>query len=235
MSQELENEIESALAQYEQRQKWKEWGLLDFRKQGACVLMYGPPGTGKTTIAMYMAKRLSKGLVTLNMKDIGGKAPGDNERAIDKVFKEAHLRNKTVILDEAEAILWDRSKAGTDMLWMIGTIDELLMQIAKCPELVIICTNRMEMMDTALESRCFAMLQVGVPEYKERIRLWEQKMPTRFPLKLTTANIEKLATLQLVGRAIETAIVKEASHAIRENRDPSFTSLLQVVQTLASK
>lgn len=234
MAPALELEIESALAQYEQKGKWTEWGMDCLRKQGNMVLLYGPPGTGKTVIAEYMSKRCGRGMVTLNMKDVGGKAPGHTERMVHEVFLSGRTGGgKTIFMDECEAIVWDRGRAGSDSMWMVGVIDEILMQTARYPYLIVAATNRDDIIDPALRSRCFAALQIGMPESPERVRLWRQKMPERFPLKLTTVQIEQLAEYPLVGRDIETCIVREASTAIVEKREPRFHGLIEQCKKLA--
>lgn len=236
MTPATEAEVESALVQYESRTQWREWGLDILRKQGAAVLLHGPPGTGKTVIAEYMSKRVGRGLMRLNMKDVGGKAPGDTERRISELFAQAQTENhKTIFLDECEAILWDRSKAGSDSMWMVGVVDELLMRIAEYRGLIILATNRVEIVDTALVDRCFANLQIGTPDFPERVRLWKQKIPARYPFQPTQLQLEKLAQHVLSGRSIENALVREASHAIREQRKPTFASLQNVAIELSKK
>ena len=233
MSASLELEIESALAQYSHKIKWVHWGMDVLRKNGNMVLLFGPPGGGKTCIATYMSKRVNKGMLTLNMKDVGGKAPGHTERMVHEKFYEARVNGmKTIFLDECEAILWDRGRAGSDSMWMVGVIDELLMQIAKYPGLIVAATNRDDIIDPALISRCFAVLQVGNPEVPEREKLWMQKIPDRFPVQLTKVQAERLAEFKLNGRAIETAIVREASMSIVEGREPSFKGLLDAAHKL---
>lgn len=228
MAPALELEIESALAQYEQKAKWTEWGMDCLRKQGNMVLLYGPPGTGKTVIAEYMSKRCGRGMVTLNMKDVGGKAPGHTERMVHEVFQSGRTGGgKTIFMDECEAVVWDRGRAGSDSMWMVGVIDEILMQTARYPYLIVAATNREDIIDPALRSRCFATLQIGMPDTPERIRLWKQKMPERFPLKLTILQFERLAEFAIVGRDIETCIVREASMAMVEKRLPKFSGLVE--------
>lgn len=235
MSPEIEEEIEAALAQFTNNRKWLEWGMDTIRKQGNMVLLYGPPGTGKTKIAEYMSKRVGKGMTTLNMKDVGGKAPGHTERMVHETFTGARLEAggpQTVFMDECEAVVWDRGRAGSDSMWMVGVIDEILMQTAKYPGLVVAATNREDIIDPALKSRCFAALQIGMPGYAERIRLWQQKIPIRCPLQLTASNCERLSEFELSGRAIENAIVHEASMAIKQNRLPEFTGLIKQCKKL---
>lgn len=227
MAPALEEEIEAALMRYDKRSMWTAWGLDELRKQGNMVFLSGPPGTGKTVIAQYMSKRIGRGLATLNMKDVGGKAPGQTERGTAQFFEDARLANmKTVFMDECESIIWDRNRAGSDSMWMVGVIDEILVQTAKYPGLVVAASNRPDIVDEALLSRCFASLHVGFPEAPERIRLWRQKMPARFPLQLTQAQIERLSECNISGRDIENAIVREASMSLTQGREPRFLSLL---------
>jgi len=233
MSPEIEDEVEAALAQFTNKQRWVEWGMDTIRKQGNMVLLYGPPGTGKTKIAEYMSKRCGRGMDTLNMKDVGGKAPGHTERMVHETFTQARLNGmKTVFMDECEAVVWDRGRAGSDSMWMVGVIDEILMQVAKYPGLVVAATNREDIIDPALKSRCFAALQIGMPGYAERVRLWQCKIPKRFPMQLTTAQCEKLSEFEVSGRAIENSIVHEASHAIKHKRLPEFIGLVKQVKKL---
>lgn len=233
MSPEIEEEIEAALAQFTNQDKWVDWGMDTLRKQGNMVLLEGPPGCGKTKIAEYMSKRVGRGMTTLNMKDIGGKAPGHTERMTNEVFTGARLNGgQTIFMDECEAVVWDRGRAGSDSMWMVGVIDELLMQCAKYPYLIVAATNRVDIVDPALQDRCFAVLQITMPGYPERVRLWQVKMPRRFPLQLSLAQCEKLAEFEISGRTIENAIVHEASSAIKHKRLPEFSGLIRQVKKL---
>ena len=233
MSVELENEIEAMIIQFDQFEKWREWGMSHLREMGPATFMEGPPGTGKTVIAQYIARRIGRGVITMNMRDIGSSVPGQSERMIDELFQKARITgNKLIFMDECEAIAWDRSKASVESRWMVGVIDELLMQVAKYKGPMVFATNNPGMVDAALKDRCFAILQVKMPETAERMRLWKQKIPERFPLQLTTVQIEKIASLQLSGRQIENAIIREASHALRESRLPSFQSLTNIASLL---
>lgn len=208
----------------------------NIRKNGNTVMLYGPPGTGKTTIATYMSKRIGKGMATLNMKDIGGKAPGHTERMTHQFFQDCRTGGmKTVFMDECEAVVWDRNRAGSDSMWMVGVIDEILMQVATYPGVIIAATNQDKIVDGALKDRCFAVLQVGLPEYAERVKLWKQKMPERFPLKLSTVQAERIADVALSGRQIVNTIVREASLAIAQERKPLFSSLFRIAEKLSKR
>jgi SpoVK/Ycf46/Vps4 family AAA+-type ATPase len=110
-------------------------------------------------------------------------------------------------------------------MWMVGVIDELLMRTADYKGPLVFATNRAEIVDPALKDRCFAVLQVNRPTFAERLRLWKQKLPSRFPLKLSPVQLEEIAQYDLSGRQIETVIKREASLAIKQERKPTLASL----------
>jgi SpoVK/Ycf46/Vps4 family AAA+-type ATPase len=232
LAAQTEAQCEAAIAQYTQAKKWKEWGLDTLRDQGSVILLYGPPGTGKTMTAIYLSQRVGRGMLRFSLKDFGSENPGENERKISKLFDDARLsRNKTIFMDECEAIIWDRSKADASSMFMIPIIDELLAQISNYKGLIVMATNREEMLDSALERRILAKVHLGLPERSERVRIWEQKMPTNFPLKLTRVQIEQLSEYVLSGSDIETAIVSYASQCIVNDSNPTFQGLCNVANS----
>lgn len=233
LSSELELEIEASLAQFKNIGKWQEWGVDTIKKQGCLILLYGPPGTGKTVIARYLSKRIGKGMATLNMKDVGGKAPGHTERMTSQFFQDCKTAgNKTIFMDECEAIIWDRNRAGSDSMWMVGVIDEILMQTLEYRGMIIAATNKEDIIDSALKSRAFACLKIGHPEFPERKRLWKQKIPERYPVQLTEVQCERLADFNMTGRDIENAICRESSFAIVQKRLPLYTGLVDVCKRM---
>lgn len=227
MSPALDAQVNNAVIQYSKKQKWQQWGLNRIRKQGAAILLKGPPGNGKTCIAEYLALKIRrKGLKELSFADFGSHIPGENSRQIRRIFKEAKENGlMTIFLDECDAVLWDRSKAGSTAMWMLEVIDELLVQIAKYPGLTILATNKDEILDASLYRRLLAVIHVGWPEKSERIRLWKDKLPEEFPLKLSIDELNTLATLQLSGAEIENAIIDYGSECLRTECKPTYQEL----------
>lgn len=228
MSRDVERAVMNAVVMYQQRKKWKQWGLHTLRKQGACILLEGPTGTGKTVIAEYLALRIrKKGFKSVSFADFGSHVPGENSRQIRKIFADA-LENgeMTIGIDECEAILWDRGRAGASAMWMLEVIDELLVQIRKYPGLIILMTNMAMILDPALASRLIANIRIGKPEFPERVRLWNDKFPDSYPMKLSIEQVNKIATLQLTGNDVENIIVGYSSDCIRLNKKPKFDGLL---------
>lgn len=236
MSQKLERKVLNSVMKYKKRLLWKKWGLERLRKQGIAILLIGPPGVGKTVIAEWLALKIrNKGIKEVSFAEFGSHIPGENARQIRKVFKEAYEREMTIYLDECDAVLWDRSKAGSTAMWMLEVIDELLVQIGKYPYLVILSTNKPEILDEALDRRLMATIKVPIPDMPERYKLWEAKMPDDYPLKLSLAQKDKLASLVLTGAEVENVIIDASSDALREEIEPTFDMLYQVALETAQR
>lgn len=232
MSADVERQVMNAVTMYSKRQQWRAWGLHKLRKQGAAILLKGPPGCGKTVIADYLSLRIrQKGIKSLSFADFGSHIPGENARQIRKFFADAYENgNMTIFLDECEAVLWDRGRAGATAMWMLEVIDELLVQIGKYPGLIILASNKPELLDYALDRRLIATITIPRPEYPERVRLWEDKIPTEFPLKLSIDQTNKIATLQLSGAEIENTLIDYSSDCIRLDKKPNFAGLYSAAQ-----
>lgn len=235
MSAQLEAQVESTIAMYVGRLQWKDWGLAALRSAGATVLFEGPPGTGKTMIAEYLSNKIGRGLVRMNMKDVGGKAPGDTERGIASTFERAKLKGyATLFLDECDTLLVARDRIGSDSFYMVGVINELLQQISIYKGFIALATNRADYLDPALKRRLLARIHIPRPEQPERLRLWQQKIPRQFPMQPTMIQFQKLSEINLTGAEIENAIVLEASNAIMENRTPTFATLQNAAVSFSS-
>ena len=227
LSPNIEQQLLSAVAQYKSLKMWREWGLSDLRSQGAAILLYGPSGTGKTSAAIYLSQLIGKGMHQLNMRTIGGKHPGDSERLIADVFNTARSRSSTIFMDECDAVLVDRAAVQGDSFYMVGVINEILTQMDTYKGLVILSTNRFEALDSALHRRILVSIKIDRPERQERRRLWEIKIPKKFPLQLTPIQLDILSELPLTGAEIESAIIKCASEAITKGSLPTFQTLQQ--------
>jgi SpoVK/Ycf46/Vps4 family AAA+-type ATPase len=231
LSPEVELEVHSAVAQFLGQDRWRDWGLRNYRRQGSFILMYGAPGCGKTLTASYLTQLIGRPLAALDLSTFGSSTPGEGERIIAQFFAESEGKGATVFLDELDGVLWDRSKAGESSMWMVAIINKLLTEIADYKHLVVGATNHEHILDTALRRRVIAYVHVTRPDFQTRIRLWKAKMPKKFPIQLTPIQMETLAQYNLTGATIENAVFKEAQYAILQNRDPQFESLCNVAKT----
>lgn len=229
MTEEVENAVADAMAQYQHRDQWRLWGLHEIREQGNAILLTGAPGCGKTSIAYWMADKLKKGLRELTVSQIGGGNPGESERKVHDLFEDARFRNNmTIVMDECDVLLMDRSKIkGEGQTWMIGTTEAIMMELNTYKGLVICATNHSVLLDPALAERFMAVIEVKRPDSEGRLRLWKMKWPNKFPLQLKESDFRTLAdTYDLDGRQIETVIIRTGSMAIRKQVKPNLKMLL---------
>lgn len=238
ISADLQSQVDRAIAQYKHADKYKAWGLSTLREMGACILLEGPPGTGKTTLAHYIALRIrKKGLKEINFADFGSQVPGEGARQIRRLFKEANDNGgMTILLDECESMLWSRDRIAGSNTWMLEIIDEILVQIAKYRYLMFLATNRADMLDAAVMRRLIARIHIGLPDRDTRVRLWKDKWPNKYPLRLEKGLVETLAEYEgFTGSTIERIILNASARAMEANRIPKLVDFIEECQDEQNK
>ncbi len=118
---------------------------------GLRLLFGGPPGGGKTQYALWLAKRLGRDVVLKRPSDLLSKWVGDSEKQIAAAFRAAAQAGSVLVLDEADALLYDRTIAQRS--WEHSQIAEFLQQIQEFSGILIACTNRVDAVDPALLRR----------------------------------------------------------------------------------
>ncbi|MDA3950317.1 MAG: ATP-binding protein, partial [Spirochaeta sp.] len=118
---------------------------------GLRLLFGGPPGGGKTQYALWLAKRLGRDVILKRPSDLLSKWVGDSEKQIAAAFRAAAQAGSVLVLDEADALLYDRSIARRS--WEHSQIAEFLQQIQEFNGIFIACTNRVDSVDPALRRR----------------------------------------------------------------------------------
>jgi len=126
---------------------------------GLRLLFGGPPGGGKTQYALWLAKRLGRDVVLKRPSDLLSKYVGDSEKQIAAAFRAAEQAGSVLVIDEADALLYDRSIAQRS--WEHTQIAEFLQQIQEYTGILIACTNRVDAVDPALRRRFHKHLTFG--------------------------------------------------------------------------
>lgn len=126
---------------------------------GLRLLCGGPPGGGKTQYALWLAKRLGRDVLLKRPSDLLSKWVGESEQLIAAAFRKAAQAGSVLIIDEADALLYDRAIAQRS--WEHSQIAEFLQQIQEYPGILIACTNRVDAVDPALRRRFHKHLTFG--------------------------------------------------------------------------
>ena len=175
-------ELDAADAQY----------LLDFallvRRQGEVRRLYGPllghsrsvgllcsgpPGTGKTLVASLVAAMAGVALLHARLEEIVSKYVGDTEKKIKELFEAAVLNGGIVFIDEADALVAERTHVtSANDRHANSAVNQLLQQIERFAVAVIIATNKPANVDEAFRRRFQYQLCFRVPSVPIRRRMW---------------------------------------------------------------
>ena len=161
LSPENEEKFKTFIKEQEYREKLLEYGLEPMNR----ILMYGASGCGKT----YSSKALSNYLgYTMLYIDIAKALTDDTvSKNIAAIFKLAnHLGNCEIMLDECDAIAWQRDTGNSDT----GTIRRATNSIFQYLDqmnpsnIFISATNMLHRLDPAFERRFNMKMEFRRPE-----------------------------------------------------------------------
>ena len=115
------------------------------------MCLSGPPGTGKSAFARYLAKRIGLPVLQKRASDLLSMWVGGSEQNIASAFAEAQRDNALLLVDEAEALLFDRG-AGVRS-FELSQVNEMLTWMERHPLPFVCTTNLPERMDHAVPRR----------------------------------------------------------------------------------
>ncbi len=121
------------------------------RRGGGRLGFFGPPGTGKTAFARFLAAELGVRCVVKRASDLLGMHVGQTEQRIAKAFDEAMNNNWLLLIDEIDGLLQSRSQAKSG--WEVSQVNELLTQIDEFEGFLVVASNFVEKLDSALSRR----------------------------------------------------------------------------------
>lgn len=226
LSDETSDLLMDAIMPIQKQGQWRAWEMQFLKANMGAILLEGPVGTGKTTIARWLAKKLGRGMVEFSMAEIGSEEPGETERNLHKIFQLATKKKEcTLFLDECDGILWGREHVSKDSMWMLGVKGTLLKEIDKYPGLIVMATNLPQLLDAALARRV-TRIHVDAPEFLQRCKLWESKLPPKF-FYPSQSEINQLAKIELTGAQIENTIIATAKTCLRLDKQPTLKLLLK--------
>lgn len=218
LSDSKKEEIRAAMSQIENSKIiFEEWGFADVFEKGTAItlLFYGIPGTGKTLMAQAIADELGAELKIYGTADIQSSEPGGAERTIRKIFDEAksffrsNKKQRVVLFDECDSLLYDRNKVGV----ILGAqINAMLTEIERHDGIIIFTTNRMGKLDPALERRIAAKIEFPFPDKAQREAIWKRMIPAKAPLG-KDVDFDALAEYPLAGGNIKNAVLNAARKA----------------------
>jgi hypothetical protein len=169
--------VHEALAIVEQRELlFNEWKLGDVleKGRGTILLFYGPPGTGKSMTAEALAEHLGKQVCAINIAQLEDCYLGETEKNIEKVFAQAREQGLFLLFDECDSLISTREERGSLQHYYSKVVNLLLREIEEFDGVLVMTTNRYEVLDTALERRIALRVRFNRPGKAERVAIWQR-------------------------------------------------------------
>lgn len=135
---------------------------------GSIVLCAGTPGTGKTLTAEVYSEVDERPLYTVQCSQLGLE-PSDLEAALMKAFARAQRWNAILLLDEADVYVRQRG----DDLHQNAIVGVFLRVMEYYSGVLFLTTNRSDLVDDAIASRCVARLDYRAPPPEDLRRIWQ--------------------------------------------------------------
>jgi AAA+ superfamily predicted ATPase len=129
------------------------------------ILLDGPPGVGKTLTAESVAEAMKAPLYTMSAGELGTHSDRV-ERRLSDVLEMATMWNAILLIDEADVFMEQRSPQDLKRNELVSIF---LRQVEYFKGVMILTTNRVEMLDLAFDSRVDIRLHYPTLDLSARI------------------------------------------------------------------
>lgn len=173
--------------------------VIKGKGQGAVILCAGPPGTGKTLTAEVYCEVAQRPLYSVQCSQLGLSAEA-LEKALLKVFARSQRWNAILLLDEADVYV---TKRGNDM-HQNAIVGVFLRVLEYYKGVLFMTTNRADLVDDAIASRCIAKIPYAIPSTIQQAKIWHVLSSTA-GIKMSDEDIRTIAAKhpRLTGRDVK--------------------------------
>ena len=207
----------------------------------SATILHGPPGCGKTFAVEQLIDYLGWPSFSIDASSIGSPYIHETSRKVAEVFDKAIKEAPSVlVIDEMEAFLADREMGSGSSHHRVEEVGEFLRRIPEAIKnrvLIIAMTNRLEMIDPAIQrrGRFDHVINVGMPSKTEVEGLLSALLSN---LPVEELDIPALAT-GLAGRPLSDVafVVREGARlAARSGRvSVDQASLISAMRSAAAR
>jgi|GEM_PF-2659636 len=146
------------------------------KRTGYRLLLSGLPGTGKSMTAEALATALDRPLVKLDLSSVLSKWLGETEKLIGQIFDVAEASGAVLVLDEAEAILRQRSNNNSSGGGLSTGVAYMLTRFDSYQGVLVATTNRIEDLDEAFFRRFDDYAVLPIPDRETREGMWKNML-----------------------------------------------------------
>lgn len=142
--------------------------IVKGKSGGSIILCAGLPGTGKTLTSEIYSEVTARPLYTVQASQLGVE-PETLEENLLKAFARATRWKAIMLIDEADVYVHTRGNDLTQNA-IVGVFLRVLEYFAG---VLFLTTNRADLVDDAIASRCVARIDYGVPSAVDQKRIWQ--------------------------------------------------------------
>lgn len=194
--------------------------IITGKTGGTCILCQGKAGTGKTLTAEIYAEIMKRPLYKIHSGQLGTDS-GSVETGLKTALDNATKWRAVLLIDEADVFISQRDND----LEKNAVVGVFLRTLEYYSGVLFLTTNRADVIDDAILSRCIAWIKYDVPTETERVKLW-LTLGGVYGLQLVSSKgmAERLAKRfeSTTGRDIKGLIRLVTKYASNAKRSPTF-------------
>jgi hypothetical protein len=140
---------------------------------GVKALFIGASGTGKTLAAQWLADRLARPLVKVDLASVVSKYIGETEKNLAQMLARAEHLDAVLLFDEADSLFGARTdvKQANDRYANMQT-NYLLQRLETFHGVAVLTSNSKARFDDAFLRRLDSVVEFPLPDVAERRALW---------------------------------------------------------------
>jgi SpoVK/Ycf46/Vps4 family AAA+-type ATPase len=142
--------------------------IIPNKTGGAVIILSGKPGVGKTLTAEVFAESKQRPLYNVQASQLGV-SPTRLEKQLMKVLRRAARWNAILLIDEADVYIHMREN-DINQNAIVGVFLRLLEYSSS---ILFMTTNRADVIDDAIASRCVARIDYAYPDEQQQMQIWK--------------------------------------------------------------
>lgn len=196
--------------------------IVKGKSGGAIIMCAGQPGTGKTLTAEVYAEVMARPLYTVQASQLGTD-PEQLEDELLKTFARAARWNAIMLIDEADVYVHARG----DDLQQNAIVGVFLRVLEYYKGVLFMTTNRSDLVDDAIASRCIARIDYKAPAKADQGRIWTV-LSKNAGIEIAPAVIEQIVERypDLTGRDVKNLL--KLAKLVSDSRECDIT--LEVIR-----